>query len=166
TVLPPATPGNLLATGGDAQVTVNWGTVVGAVGYNLKRAGLSGGAYATIATAMAATNYVDANVTNGVIYYYTVSAVNSAGESTNAPVVNARPVSSAPTLLNLSANSGQLQFNWPPDHTGWRLQAQTNSAGDGLGTNWVTVPGSDGTNQMSMPVATTNSSVFYRLINQ
>jgi hypothetical protein len=53
-----------------------------------------------------------------------------------------------------------LQFSWPPLYTGWSLQAQTNA----LGTKWTTVAGSDATNQMTIPVATTNNSVFYRLV--
>ena len=53
--------------------------------------------------------------------------------------------------------------SWPGDHTGWRLQAQTNSSGTGLGTNWVTVFGSDFTNLMMIPFSPANDSVFYRL---
>lgn len=45
-----------------------------------------------------------------------------------------------------------------------RLEVQTNSLAAGLGTNWVTVDGSTGTNQMIIPLNTTNGSVFYRLV--
>lgn len=43
-------------------------------------------------------------------------------------------------------------------------QAQTNSLNTGLGTNWVTVSGSSDTNQFSVPINTTNDSLFFRLI--
>jgi hypothetical protein len=73
------------------------------------------------------------------------------------------PISTAPLQLSWQSIGGQLQFNWPSDHVGWRLQAQTNAPGAGLGTNWVTVPGSSATNAISIPVNKTNGSVFFRL---
>jgi hypothetical protein len=74
------------------------------------------------------------------------------------------PVATNPTNLSFTISSGSLTLSWPADHTGWRLEAQTNAPGSGLGTNWVTVSGSAGTNQVVIPVATTNGSVFFRLI--
>jgi len=74
------------------------------------------------------------------------------------------PVSTTPTQIALSYNSGLMQFSWPADHTGWRLEMQTNAIGSGLGTNWVTVPASVLTNQLSIPVDSTNGSVFFRLV--
>ena len=59
-----------------------------------------------------------------------------------------------------------LQLTWPADHTGWILEAQTNALGAGLGANWVRLGASATTNQISVPIVTTNGSVFYRLINQ
>lgn len=43
------------------------------------------------------------------------------------------------------------------------LQAQTNSLTTGLGTNWVTVTGSSGTNQLFLPISPSSPSVFFRL---
>jgi hypothetical protein len=63
-----------------------------------------------------------------------------------------------------SAANGQLKFSWPPDHTGWTLQTQSNPLNVGLGNNWVAVPGSTGVSTISIPIATTNGSVFFRLI--
>jgi hypothetical protein len=34
----------------------------------------------------------------------------------------------------------------------------------GLSTNWVTVPGSTVTNQMTFPIVPTNGTVFFRLL--
>ena len=53
-------------------------------------------------------------------------------------------VSVSPFLSNDS-----LYLSWPTDHTGWRLQAQTNPPGFGLGTNWVTVWGRRGPTRCS-----------------
>jgi hypothetical protein len=55
-------------------------------------------------------------------------------------------------------------LSWPVSQTGWQLQAQTNSVTVGIRTNWVAVPGSTTTNQVSFPVDSTQGSVFFRLI--
>ncbi len=155
----PAAPAGLSAIAGDAQVSLNWNLAAGAAAYNLKRATASGGPYATL-TNLAGTSLVSGGLTNGTLYYFVVSATNSAGESSNSLPVSARPVSSVPQPLSSALVSGQLQLNWPADHTGWRLETQTNN----LGTNWVTVANSSLTNQWLLPVNTTNGSVFFRLV--
>jgi hypothetical protein len=65
-----------------------------------------------------------------------------------------------PTNIVSSASATQLTLSWPADHTGWRLQAQTN----GLSTSWFDVANSSATNQIIIPIGQTNGSVFYRLI--
>jgi hypothetical protein len=57
-----------------------------------------------------------------------------------------------------------VQITWPADHLGWNLQVQTNSPAAGIGNNWVTVPSSSLTNQVTVPVDPANGSVFFRLI--
>jgi hypothetical protein len=66
-------------------------------------------------------------------------------------------------LFTLRLNQNTLYLAWPGDHTGWTLQAQTNPITVGLSTNWVAVSGSSQTNEVFMPIATTNGSVFYRM---
>ena len=57
----------------------------------------------------------------------------------------------APNLLSQVAGGNLLTLSWPADHTGWRLQVQTNNLAQGLGTNWSDVAGSTITNQMAIP---------------
>jgi hypothetical protein len=66
--------------------------------------------------------------------------------------------------MNAANAAGQLQISWPADHTGWQLQSQTNNLTSGLGTNWVNVPASMQINQMTVPLNSTNGSVFFRLV--
>jgi autotransporter-associated beta strand protein len=73
-------------------------------------------------------------------------------------------VSTVPTNISWSVSGMNLTLSWPADHTGWRLEAQTNSLNSGLGTNWFTVSDSAATNQIILPVITTNGGVFYRLV--
>jgi hypothetical protein len=71
---------------------------------------------------------------------------------------------SPPPLAAVTGGGNVLTLTWPADHTGWQLQAQTNSTTLGLGTNWVDVIGSTTTNQMIIPMDGNNGSVFYRLL--
>jgi hypothetical protein len=73
------------------------------------------------------------------------------------------PISSEPARISFAASNGLFRISWPADHLGWLLQAQTNSAADGLRTGWGTVLGSGNTNQMIIPINRTNGSVFFRL---
>jgi len=79
----------------------------------------------------------------------------------NSGVLNVvQIVATNPTNISCTISNGSFTLFWPADHTGWRLQAQTNS----LGTNWFDLPGSTATNSLSLPVDLNNGSVFYRLI--
>lgn len=73
-------------------------------------------------------------------------------------------VNSSPTNIVFGITNNQLYMTWPSDHTGWILQAQTNSVSVGISTNWVNVTGSMATNQFVVPINLTNGSVFYRLV--
>jgi hypothetical protein len=66
--------------------------------------------------------------------------------------------------LTSTAGNGSLQLSWPPDHKGWRLQMQTDAIKSGLGSNWVTVPGSTAESATNFPIAKTNGCVFFRLV--
>ncbi len=69
------------------------------------------------------------------------------------------------TNLNLSTLNGtNLILQWPGDHTGWRIQAQTNPATTGFSTNWVTLAGSNQTNQLIETINKTNGAVFFRMV--
>ena len=91
----PLAPTSLAATPGDMQVSLTWSASSGATSYNVKRSNTSGGPYTQIAVAVA-TSYTDTSLTNGAMYYYVVSALNSVGESVNSEQVNALPIAPAP----------------------------------------------------------------------
>jgi autotransporter-associated beta strand protein len=75
-----------------------------------------------------------------------------------------RVVSTSPATLANVRSGNLLTFSWPVDHTGWRLQVQTNSNSVGLGTNWFNVPNSVTTNRMTFTLDSTAGCVFYRLV--
>lgn len=62
-----------------------------------------------------------------------------------------------------SISGGQLSLSWPPAWTGLHLQVQTDAPGQGLGTNWTTISGTDATNTYDAGPISSSGSVFYRL---
>lgn len=163
---PPAAPTGLAATPGGTQISLNWSASAGATSYRVKRSPASGGPYTfNLIGTPTATNFVDSNVASGMTYYYVISAVSATGEGANSAEVSAQTVSLTPVTLTSVVNGNQLQLSWPADHTGWRLETQTNALTSGLGPNWFPISGSAATNQVSIPLDTANGSVFFRLVS-
>jgi len=135
--------------------------------YNVYRSMTSGSDYTKIASLVTNSTFFDGTVQNGTAYFYVVTALNILGqESADSSEVVARPASTAPAplgfnLLNDGARNG-VQFDWPADHTGWRLTINTN--GLGLPNAWLTVPNSAATNQIWLQLVPTQESVFFRLV--
>jgi autotransporter-associated beta strand protein len=73
-------------------------------------------------------------------------------------------VNTTPTNITSSVSGGTLTLSWPAGHTGWTLQVQTNSLAVGLSNNWVAVPGSAATNQVSVTISPADPTIFYRLV--
>jgi hypothetical protein len=161
----PSTPSALTGFSISAsQVGLSWGAGASASGYNVKRALQSGGPYTNITWNLTDTSCFDTSLSGGTLYYYVVAATNSFGESALSNEVAVRPVATNSPALNFAMSGGQIQLNWPLDHTGWRLQTQTNSLNLGLGTNWNAVANSTSTNNLLIPINGTNGSVFFRLV--
>jgi len=93
-----------------------------------------------------------------------LSVTNAYGTTNVFFMLTVTPSTTRPNIAFSVAGGNQMTLAWPADHTGWRLQSQTNSLTIGVSTNWVDVTGSAATNQVVMPVDVNNGSVFYRLI--
>jgi hypothetical protein len=107
TAPPPTAPAGLIAEAvSSTQINSQWNASSNAASYNLKRASTNGGPYTIIATGVAATNYSDNGVSAGTTYYYVVSAVNGAGESTNS-----EPASATTLPLGLGALAHRYSFS-------------------------------------------------------
>jgi fibronectin type 3 domain-containing protein len=115
TLAPPAVPAGLVATAGNAQVTLTWNASTGATSYQVKRSTVSGAE-----TQIAAPNshtFTDTGVTNGTKYFYVVSAVNSTAESANSNEVSATPAApptapAAPTGLQGVGGNAKVTLTW------------------------------------------------------
>jgi hypothetical protein len=102
----PAAPAGLGAIAGNAQVSLSWNAITGAT-YNVKRSLASSGPFTTVFSGLASTNSTDAGLTNGVTYYYVVSAAVLGCESTNSSFLSATPVC-APPPAPTASNNGPL----------------------------------------------------------
>src|SRR3989440_336768 len=92
---PPSAPQNLAATAGNAQVGLTWqapGSNGGSpiTNYRVYR-GTSSNGETLLATIGNVLTYTDTAVTNGVTYYYQVSAVNGVGEGPRSNEASATP---------------------------------------------------------------------------
>ena len=97
-------------------------------------------------------------------YSLTADAVYTGGPAVSPAVGIYVGIATNPPSLDASVISGTLNLSWPADHTGWELEAQTNSPGKGLSANWTIVSTSTSTNTMVIPFSPANGSVFYRLV--
>jgi len=66
-----------------------------------------------------------------------------------------------PLRLTIQPVGANVAVSWPTP--AGHLQVQSNPPGAGIGSNWVDVPGTTGTNQLSVPVSPNPGNVFYRL---
>jgi hypothetical protein len=91
-------------------------------------------------------------------------AVDTNSQSLKVNYTPGSAVNTAPAALVSSVVGNTLHLSWPADHQGWHLQYQTNSLTSGLGTNWITVPGSDTITSTNITVDPSKPTVFYRMV--
>lgn len=133
----PTAPAGLAAMAGNSQVALNWNALPGG-SYTVKRALASGGPFTTVFSGLTSTNSTDVNLTNGVTYYYVVSAAVLGCESTNSAFVSATPVC-APPPAPTAGNNGPI---W----AGMTLNLSASTV-PGATYNWTGPNGFSSTNQ-------------------
>lgn len=115
--VPPSSPTGLTAAAGDNKVSLSWGAVTEAATYSVKRATMPGGPYSSVATNITTTAYEDTTVTNGISYYYVVTATSSSGlesaASSEITVVPSKPAApTAPTNLKITSGDRFISLTW------------------------------------------------------
>ena len=131
----PGAPTGLLATAGNAEVSLTWNSSSGATGYYVQRATVNGGPYVQIAVP-AANSYTNTGLTNGTTYYYVVSAFNSAGQSAISGQASATPAApamppAAPAGLRATGGNAQVNLTWSASTgaTSYHVKRATTSGG-------------------------------------
>ena len=122
----PDAPTNLHADGGNAKIILNWTAPVNNGGSNIDgylvykgTSPLTMSFYRNVLPTSPLT-FVDTTVTNGITYYYNLTAHNSLGQGGCSATVSAMPlnVPSAPTAAKATAGLGQMNLNWDPPYNG------------------------------------------------
>ncbi len=132
----PDTPADFSVSARNGAVILSWSAAVGATSYNLywsttADTGTEGDLISEITT----TSYTHTALTNGTTYYYVLTAVNAAGESTPSDEVSAtpdetlqdEPPADAPGgLIALAGDeSVELRWNAVTDATGYNVYFAT-----------------------------------------
>jgi len=125
----PVAPSNVAALCGNQKITLSWSAVTGAATYNVKRAATSGGT-SSLASNTVNLTYVDATGTVGTQYFYTITALNAAGESVASSEVfetvcrlmggalQAKVLTFTSANANVSTFAGSSGFSGLTDGTG------------------------------------------------
>jgi fibronectin type 3 domain-containing protein len=115
-ITPPAAPQNLSAVASNEQVSLSWdaNAETDLAGYNVYRGISAGGPYTKLnATLVTDASYSDTGLTNGITYYYVVTAVDtSTNESSYSTVVSATPEAGA-YGLDFGSGSAYVTFGDP-----------------------------------------------------
>jgi fibronectin type 3 domain-containing protein len=113
--VPPSAPSNVSAAAGDAQVTIGWDTVTGAVSYNLYWKNSAGVTTADAVLPEVTPPFVHAGLTNGTAYFYAVTALDANGESAVSSEVSATPqiaVPGAPSNPSATSSAEAVLVGW------------------------------------------------------
>jgi fibronectin type 3 domain-containing protein len=141
--LVPSAPFNVRGTTLANGASLQWEHVTTATGYIIQRGQVSGGPYTSIAKVQD-ESYVDSGLQNDQIYYYTVVAVNSAGNSALSPQIAIVPVQQVvPAQPQVKASAGlqhgsapyqlgQVFLQWPavPNAQSYHVKRTAPSATD------------------------------------
>jgi hypothetical protein len=105
----------LSAIAGRGLVNLSWDAVPFPVTYNVKQSTNSAGDFVNVATGLPGTFHTVTGLSNGVTYYFVVTAANAFGNSTNSAPVGARPLSLAPATSGTRGR--QTTLNLPGRHS-------------------------------------------------
>jgi hypothetical protein len=122
------------------------------------------------------SNLGPALVTGDTFYLFNQGITNGSVMTITGPAgvtfTNNLAINGSITVLSTANNpvpittrvvGNQLILSWSSSN--WSVEAQTNSLGVGLTTNWVRIPGSSAYTSYTNIINLTNGAVFYRLIS-
>lgn len=162
---PPTPTNEELSAGSDTSITISWTASAGATSYHIYRGTSSGGEGTTPVATVTGTSYKDANLSTTPIYFYQVTAVNSAGESARTTEDASKtppPTSTGGTTAGVASGTSEIYyakdarlagFDWFQQLTGWFPQV--------LGSSGSTSPGQQ---VVDMAYSTKGSLTFNNVV--
>ena len=165
----PQTPINVTATAGNGLVNLSWTAASDALTYDIYRSTDSGNEV-LYEQGIVGTTYTDNSVTNGVTYYYEISAGNGVGQSNESQEVSATPVPplcAVPASFTATAiSSSQIGLSWTEaagTATSFTIERSTNQVTftplttlDGTATSFVDADGIVPGNTYDYEISATN----------
>ncbi|MSZ12217.1 MAG: DUF1566 domain-containing protein, partial [Actinobacteria bacterium] len=133
----PSQPLSVSASSGDAEAELSWSAPSSSNGssitdYVIKYSTTSGGPYTTFSDGVSTSRTTTVTgLSNGVAYYFTVSAVNAAGTGSSSAQTSAvTPLAPAPVITSITGSNGQIDVSW----------GAVNHGGDNYQIWWGTDP--------------------------
>ena len=170
TVTPRTTPGappSLAASGGDGEVTLNWGAAdprgaaVSSYQYRYKTTGTYPATWTTVSGGGAARSATVSGLANGTLHTFQVRAQNSAGGGTESNEATATPTGTTtttepgpPRSLNASGGDGRVSLSWlaPTSNGGAAISSyQVHYKTTGGYGGWTTVIGGGAARSVTVP---------------
>ncbi len=148
---------NIVATPGNAQVTLTWDAVAQADHYQVLRNG-------TVISLPYATTFTDTGLINGVTYVYTLKAVNGTHSSLISASVSATPFTGAvatPVGLTAVAGDAQVALTWNAVNgaTGYRISRNGTLLATSTSASFVDLTALNGVTYSYTVAAVSGSSV-------
>jgi hypothetical protein len=115
----------------DSSITLTWPASAGATSYHLYRGTTAGGESTTPVATVTGTTYTDGNLSPTPVYFYQLTAVNSAGESARTAEDASKtppPIGTGGNTPGVASGAGQVYygkdsllggFDWFQTLTGW-----------------------------------------------
>ena len=145
----PNTPTGLVATPiSSTSIVISWPMVTGALHYCVYRSENASNTYTYIGVALPTdtgiSSYTATGLSGGTTYYFKVSAVNSAGESSQSSSVSASTLIGTPTSVSATAtSSSSITVSWSAVSGATGYYVYNYSAVSGTSTRLGTVLTSD-----------------------
>lgn len=119
----PIAPSGVAGTAGNRQISLTWGLIPGATGYNVWRSTNNGASYQMIAGSLTTGGYVDTNAVNGRANDYEISAADACGAGANS---FAAAITLPLPSLGMNVGSSAFVLNWPGWANDWILYSASN----------------------------------------